>query len=113
MPDGELYTERHKNCYYINTSVYANAAKRSHRVRFRLSLWLFFFFSENRELFFVCFFFNMIAHKLEKQCVFIEHALNADLYYMTFSSDNNHRLILTVVKKIISQYLSRQRRLLC
>lgn len=55
----------------------------------------------------------MIAHKLEKQCVFIEHALNADLYYMTFSSDNNHRLILTVVKKIISQYLSRQRRLLC
>lgn len=41
----------------------------------------------------------MIAHKLEKQCVFIEHALNADLYYMTFSSDNNHRLILTVVKK--------------
>lgn len=72
----------------------------------------FFFFREQRTVFRL-FFFNMIAHKLEKQCVFIEHALNADLYYMTFSSDNNHRLILTVVKKIISQYLSRQRRLLC
>lgn len=109
MPDGELYTERHKNYYYINTSVYANAAKRSHRVRFRLSLWLFFF--QRTENCFSFVFFNMITHKLEKQCVFIEHALNADLYYMTFSSDNNHRLILTVVKKIISQYLSRQRRL--
>lgn len=113
MPDGELYTERHKNYYYINTSVYANAAKCSHRVRFRLSLWLFFFFQRTENCFSFVFFFNMIAHKLEKQCVFIEHALNADLYYMTFSSDNNHRLILTVVKKIISQYLSRQRRLLC
>lgn len=96
MPDGEVYTERHKDYYYINTSVYANAAKLSHRVRFRLSLTLFFQKTEN--CFF--FFFNMITHKLEKQCVFTEHALTADLYYMTFFSDNNQRLILTVIKDV-------------